>query len=493
MKIFGSGLFVSNENGSVLIYCLGLLVLLILAVGYSFNVSRLSSEKTHLQNTSDAAAYSVASVESRDLNFKAYTNRAMVANHVAIAQSISIVSWARFIDRFVSNISHLTSFIPPLRAVFAGISRVVSSATMGLDKIVDGVVRMINVVEDALNAAQQIHHVGTVFMAQDIFANVVKKNDAEVDRSITLQHSLFIQRYLKNHNDFTQPYSPDKVTRTMRSSRPQKYTENKNRMDEFRSVTLRSRDGFSKNRTYNWMGSVYVPTNFKVRIRKAGGSELTGSALDRNKTGDHYTWSAMDTMSFHGSSWGCSWSGGCGWRSWREFLPIAWGAAATGGERPFNFFRGLGGRNRYASSVKINRWASHFAALEFNRRGPTGTFNGLRAFYDIKQDGLVSEAPGVAVMLTKPHRNNALKTVKHTGFGSGSNDLDIEGAGGLHKNRLSALSQAVPYFSRPNDVSVFRRSDRLGEYGNLYNPFWQPRLSELEDKNRMLRLAATLL
>ncbi len=481
-----------KQSGSVLIYCLGLLAVLALAISYSFNASRISMEKTHLQNTSDAAAYSIASVEARDLNFKAYTNRAMVANQVAIAQSISIVSWARFIDRFVNNISHITSFFPPLRAVFAGISSAVSSAVRGLDLAMKAAITLTNFLENALSSAQQIHHIGTVFMAKDIFDNVVKRNDPDVDRSITLRHLSFISKYIKNHNNFSQRYNPDGVTRTNKSRRRQVYDEHKNRMDEFRSVTLRSRDGFSKNRTYNWMGTVYVPINFKVRIRKTGGSELTGSASDRNKTGNHYTWSAVDTMSFHGSSWGCSWSG-CGWSSWREFLPIAWGAAATRGGRRFDFFRGMGGRDRYASSFRINRWASNLAAFEYNRLGATGTFNGLRAFYDIKQDGLISEAPGVAVLLTKPHGSSALRTSKHTGFGSGSSSLDIEGAGGLHKNRLSALSQAVPYFSRPNDVSVFRRSDRLREYGNLYNPFWQPRLSELENKNRMLRLAATLL
>lgn len=41
-----------------------------LAIGYSFNASRLSMEKTRLQNTADAAAFRVALVEYRDLNFK---------------------------------------------------------------------------------------------------------------------------------------------------------------------------------------------------------------------------------------------------------------------------------------------------------------------------------------------------------------------------------------------------------------------------------------
>lgn len=76
---------IGGQSGSALVYCLGLLVLIALSVSYSFNASRTSSEKTRLQNTADAASYSVAAVEARDLNFKAYTNRAMVANQVALA------------------------------------------------------------------------------------------------------------------------------------------------------------------------------------------------------------------------------------------------------------------------------------------------------------------------------------------------------------------------------------------------------------------------
>ena len=59
-----------KQSGSILVYCLSLLALLALIISYSFNASRISSEKTRLQNTSDAAAYSVAAVEYRDLNFQ---------------------------------------------------------------------------------------------------------------------------------------------------------------------------------------------------------------------------------------------------------------------------------------------------------------------------------------------------------------------------------------------------------------------------------------
>jgi hypothetical protein len=43
-----------------------------------------------LQNAADGVAYSVAIPEARDLNFMAYTNRAMVANEVAIGQAVGL-------------------------------------------------------------------------------------------------------------------------------------------------------------------------------------------------------------------------------------------------------------------------------------------------------------------------------------------------------------------------------------------------------------------
>ena len=480
-----------KQNGSVLVYCLALLSLIALTIAYSFNASRISSEKTRLQNTSDSAAYSVAAVEARDLNFKSYTNRAMVANQVAIAQSVSIISWARFVTRFAENISIATSAFPPLRIIFTAVSQGISAAMKGLEATVQFAINAVNVIMKVLSIAQMTHHVGTLAMAEDIFTEVIKRNDPDVDSSISLSSAPFMGAYLKNHATFTKRYSPEKVTRTNKAKKwTGEYDENKKRMDEFRLVTLESRDLFSKNRTYNWLGTLNLGW-FKLRIRKTGGSELTGSARSPDKNGAYYTWSAMDTMSVHRSKRKCD--PFCRWRSWQEILPMGWGATATRGGRPFLFERGLGGRHRYASSYRINRFAAAGAGAEYQTLGATGMFNGLRAFYDIQQDGLISEAPGIAVMLTKPHSSRAVKTVQHTEFGGGSKSLNIEASGGFLNNRLVSLSQAVPYFSRPNDVTVFRRWDKLREYGNLYNPFWQPRLSEIKDKNRMLWLATTFL
>ena len=71
------------------------LPVVVLSLVFLYKAGRITSEKMELQNAADAAAFSVAVVEARDLNYMAYTNRAMVANEVAIGQLVGLASWAR--------------------------------------------------------------------------------------------------------------------------------------------------------------------------------------------------------------------------------------------------------------------------------------------------------------------------------------------------------------------------------------------------------------
>ena len=72
-----------------------LLTVAAVLVGLSLiNTGILASEKMQLQNAADATAYSVSTVEARDLNFSAYTNRSMVANEVFMGQMVGLMSHA---------------------------------------------------------------------------------------------------------------------------------------------------------------------------------------------------------------------------------------------------------------------------------------------------------------------------------------------------------------------------------------------------------------
>jgi hypothetical protein len=77
-----------------------------------YNTGQKITEKSQVANAADAAAYSGAVWTSRHLNFMAYTNRAMIANHAAVGHFVSYVSWIRYIDDSIDYIDNITQFIP---------------------------------------------------------------------------------------------------------------------------------------------------------------------------------------------------------------------------------------------------------------------------------------------------------------------------------------------------------------------------------------------
>ncbi|WP_166253567.1 TadE/TadG family type IV pilus assembly protein [Marinobacter salicampi] len=480
-----------DQRGHVAVYSLAILIVMILASGYIFNSGQVANEKTRLQNTVDAVTFSVAAVEAKDLNFKAYTNRAMVANQVAIAQTVSLVSWARFTQRYSENITRALSWIPYAGAIFASVGSGIKSLMQALERIISLLTTGLNGLEQMLSASQSVFHAGTLALINDTYKNVVKMNDKDVDLSLGFKDAVFLKSLRDSHGMFTRQYKPRKVDK--KRSAFKSYGIHKQRMDEFREVILNSRDGFSTNRSYTYWGEMWLPLpgkfGSKFRIDKAGGTEL----LAPKYSGDpnYYTWAAMDTLSVHRGKGKLKRSG---WKlklkyKFKELFPVGWGAAQTGKRLNFASFQG----SNFGSTWKTNRIASKFAVGEFGAARQVGTFSGLQPFYDIRQDGLLTEAPGVTLLLAKPHKKGKINTLKHTSVGENSSRLNLEEKGGMLNGRLASIGRAVPYFSRPDDVSVFKRKDRFREYGNLYNPFWQPKLEPVRDKGKILRLAATLL
>ncbi|MGV0960700.1 MAG: pilus assembly protein TadG-related protein [Limnohabitans sp.] len=84
------------QKGQALIYGLFVLTAGLAGLFFLFNTGQLAYEKSKLVNTADAVAYSGGIMNARALNFQAYTNRAMIANTVAIAQLVSLSSWVTY-------------------------------------------------------------------------------------------------------------------------------------------------------------------------------------------------------------------------------------------------------------------------------------------------------------------------------------------------------------------------------------------------------------
>ncbi|MCG8324769.1 MAG: hypothetical protein MI673_04570, partial [Thiotrichales bacterium] len=94
---------------------------------FVYKAGKVTTERMQVQNAADAVAYSVSTIEARDLNFMAYTNRAMIANEVAVAQMVGLASWLfnwksysaylnafrlYFLDPLVSAVSLGTATVP---------------------------------------------------------------------------------------------------------------------------------------------------------------------------------------------------------------------------------------------------------------------------------------------------------------------------------------------------------------------------------------------
>lgn len=79
---------------------LGVVGLMILAIGMytSYNLARAVYEKIKLQNTADATAYGLATLEARTFNFIAFANRAQVANYVQMMEAQATLSQVTFFE-----------------------------------------------------------------------------------------------------------------------------------------------------------------------------------------------------------------------------------------------------------------------------------------------------------------------------------------------------------------------------------------------------------
>ncbi|MBL8265738.1 MAG: hypothetical protein JNL55_05130 [Steroidobacter sp.] len=77
-----------------------------------FNIGQKVTERSQVANAADAAAYSGAVWTARHLNFIAYSNRAMIANHLAVGHFVSYVSWVRYINDSLEAIDRVTQWIP---------------------------------------------------------------------------------------------------------------------------------------------------------------------------------------------------------------------------------------------------------------------------------------------------------------------------------------------------------------------------------------------
>jgi len=85
-----------HQRGQAMPLGIALILFSVLGALVVYNTGQSVSQKARLVNAADAAAYSGLQWQARALNFTGYTNRAMVANQVSLAQAVSLSSWATY-------------------------------------------------------------------------------------------------------------------------------------------------------------------------------------------------------------------------------------------------------------------------------------------------------------------------------------------------------------------------------------------------------------
>jgi putative Flp pilus-assembly TadE/G-like protein len=108
-----NSIYQTSQRGQASVFVMLFMIILVVSAIGLYKSGKLTSNKMRLQNAADAAAFSMSTVEARDLNFAAYMNRAIVANEVAIGQMIGLASWGQ-------HIRSIGEFIDTYNALFLG-------------------------------------------------------------------------------------------------------------------------------------------------------------------------------------------------------------------------------------------------------------------------------------------------------------------------------------------------------------------------------------
>jgi hypothetical protein len=128
----------SGAGGQASVLGIAFALILMTGIFTLYNISQVSTEKTNLVNAADAAAYSSGVHVARNLNYIAYTNRAMMANHIAVGHMTSYWSWINYADELVSVIDDICDTLCPLIPYIGNaISTYVSIVETDIDWAID--------------------------------------------------------------------------------------------------------------------------------------------------------------------------------------------------------------------------------------------------------------------------------------------------------------------------------------------------------------------
>ena len=191
----------SGQSGQASVFILSLTGVILLCTIFLYLSGRITSEKMQLQNAADAAAYSASVLEARSLNFTAYTNRAMVANEVAVGQLVGILSWVdelksmgEYLNAYADFIDIVTSwlylvvgvgdviegFVDTITQALAAIGDVITDIGESIDEalkpLCSAIIRGLSMVNEVYSVSQTVYHGATVALVTTTIFKTLEDN-----------------------------------------------------------------------------------------------------------------------------------------------------------------------------------------------------------------------------------------------------------------------------------------------------------------------------
>ena len=497
------------QRGQASVFVLAMLGVVLLVTVFLYHSGRLTSEKMQIQNGADAAAFGASVLEARSLNFAAYTNRAMVANEVAIGQLVGLLSFAdelktsrKYAAVYAAILEGIAAAFPPAAGILIPIAEgittignVLGSAgdTLGglFNKIMPPFIKVLSVINKVYSTSQKIYHGVTYAL---IFENIDKSLQNNIvipegGRGPVLSPFGFVA--MLGHI----PSSWSGLTRIHSAE-----DDDKQKGIQRLAATVRAaRDPFSSGEdsplNRDWRFNLvrnFRIVKFTYGADSAGGSELRAT----DKT---YAWTAADGLVF-GAKLKLSFKICIPYTDICESVDDSWGwnlPFGTGGYQavvskdrklpagdilPSTPEKNYGHRSPpvYGGAMDgdhLSAWPGVVAEMSANT---IDRYSGLNSYRDRGSEDyrplLPMSAPSFLVGVVKP-----LKDLKKQGpqF-SGHYDLKGPVADEV-ADSVGAIAKSELYFAKP--------TSKGREKPNAFSPYWQARLVETSNSERFFALA----
>lgn len=517
---------IRRQQGQALVFTLITLVVVISSMYLMVSSGQLAAEKVRLQNTSDAAVYSAGVMMARDYNFTAYSNRAMVANQVAIAQLAGLGALAKnnrnaFASLLNDGSAGLWGGLTSACAMAAAAPPTWEQVDLCLNqgnsanskhkraKNTDNTVKAftqasstgINGLIASLTSSQYLYHQASILEGMNVVSNVIKKNDADASISSSPAQIGFVAQSLSSRYSFTKQYGVN---------------YSKKELPRFADLVTGSLDDFSGLSANNFPYSpryeppfVYAPAwiynansakgyPYFYGVKAEFASHTGGTELSK----DFKSWTAFDgsqvfpwMMTNKTACFIVCWSVPWAYDEWPAAPPLAFGhGAVVAGPASLTIFPDIFSRNynrsfaSYGTSLVNAPLAltSNLIAKSTNSQGYKLTYSGLRSYQDLsnlktdrtnKLKGIADSSGNTVPFIVIEVEKQAPKLITMAKINKNPNAANgLKGAAYLPPisdklagNTMRVVAGAEAYYLNPQGGK---------EWPNLFNPYWQSRLKD---------------